>query len=139
MRAEHNPAANRLALVAPETPQSDHVLMHKVLKIKISQVIAIVVPILAGCATTSGKLGNVALGMSKEQVLKVMGRPHLVSAQTPVEYLTYNLENEGMDVKREYFIKLVNGTVTAYGQKGDFDTTSKPVERQEIRVFKKHE
>lgn len=124
MRAEHDPAANWLALVAPETPQSDHV-MHKILKIKMCQIIAIIVPLLAGCATDPNqqpqsyhfwpgqeqgqqvlqeKLTTVHLGMKRQHVIDIMGQPtSAIGREELMEYLTFD---------HVYHVTLKNGRVT---------------------------
>jgi hypothetical protein len=93
--------------------------------------------VLVGCAT-SGKINTVSAGMTKNQVIDVMGVPDTVSAQGGSEYLSYFLcysncaalvmDNRGRDW---YYVHLVNGTVESYGKKGDFDSTKIPTTRVE--------
>jgi hypothetical protein len=88
--------------------------------------------ILVGCGTTSTALNKISLGMTKPEVIKILGNPHTTSAKGQTEYLTYNLENEGMGGKREFFVRLINGNVDAFGRSGDFDTTSRTKEKLEL-------
>lgn len=90
---------------------------------------------IAGCAT-SGKTASVQVGMTKSQVIDEIGTPDSVSAQGPVEVLSYYLcysncaalimENRG---RNWYYVRLVNGQVDAFGNndafgiKGDFDSS----------------
>ena len=89
---------------------------------------------LVGCVS-SAALGEFSLGMTKSEVIKILGKPHDVAAQDDVEFLAYNLDVEAVGGKREYFVKLVNGKVQSYGKKGDFDSTVGT--KQRIEIIKK--
>jgi hypothetical protein len=72
--------------------------------------------VLAGCNTAS-ELNNVRIGMTKDQVVAILGQPDSMSAQANVEYLTYYLEsdpNYGRD--RPYMVRLVDGRVESFGR-----------------------
>ena len=75
---------------------------------------------LAGCGTSSKKLNLLQPGMGKAQVVKILGRPAHTSAQGDTEFLGYNLNHAGMGERREFAVKLVDGKVEAFGEKGDF-------------------
>jgi len=85
--------------------------------------------ILVGCATSSSssKLNAVQLGMSKTEVIAVMGDPASVSAKGETVYLNYALSETGDDaflgITTPYYVRLVNGKVDSYGRTGDFDST----------------
>ena len=84
-----------------------------------------------GCTGTTAKLNKVSLGMSKTEVIKAVGSPDSVSAQGDVEYLTYYWATPKQifadeNTLPEYFIRLVDGKVEAYGKIGDFDSTKIP-------------
>ena len=90
-------------------------------------ILALLIPLmLFGCATAH-KMGYVNLGMTKPQVIEVLGRPSSVSAQGSTEVLRYNLyetDNDAFDERdSEYFVRLMNGNVESYGRMGDFDST----------------
>ena len=90
--------------------------------------------LLAGCAT-AGKISTVQLGMTKDDVIKVMGKPTSVSAQGGSEYLNYALSETDDDAFRgwtkPYYVRLINGKVESYGRTGDFDSTKTPTVRLE--------
>jgi len=46
--------------------------------------------------------------------------PDRVAAKGNTEYLIYSYRND------EYFIRLIDGKVEAYGRQGDFDSTKDP-------------
>ena len=58
--------------------------------------------------------------MGKAQVVKILGRPAHTAAQGDTEFLGYNLNHAGMGERREFAVKLVDGKVEAFGEKGDF-------------------
>jgi hypothetical protein len=78
---------------------------------------------LAGCLTPASKINAVHLGMTKAEVLAVMGPPTSVTADQTAEYLNYSLA-EGMRTgytatQSPYEVKLVNGKVVSYGRAGN--------------------
>lgn len=83
---------------------------------------------LTGCAT-SGKINAVSIGMTKGEVIKVMGKPVSVSAKGGTEYLNYKLSETDDDAFRgwtsSYYVRIINGQVDSYGRTGDFDSTQK--------------
>ena len=85
--------------------------------------------VLIGCAT-SGVINSVNIGMTKDEVIKVMGNPVSVSAKDGTEYLNYKLsetdDDAFMGFTRPYYVRLINGKVDSYGRSGDFDSTQKP-------------
>src|SRR5438093_714902 len=105
--------------------------------IKLALLSALAALLVVGCGTTSATLSKISVGMTKDEVVKIMGPPHVVAAKGDQEYLSYNLDVENLGGKREYFVKLVNGRVDSFGQKGDFDTTIGQKKREEITI--KHE
>jgi len=94
---------------------------------------------------------NLNLGMSKAQVIEVMGQPDSAAAQDGQEYLIYTL-NRGVGgaraggcaatalftlgaaytndrcsgVEDDYFVRFVSGELESYGRVGDFDSTQVP-------------
>src|SRR5258708_3530141 len=92
------------------------------MKIKLPLLIGLTALLAAGCLTPASKINGVSLGMTKEQVLKVMGQPASITADQNAEYLNYGLA-EGFTggaaaVATPYEIKLVNGKVESYGRAG---------------------
>jgi hypothetical protein len=97
-----------------------------------------------GCATSSKKMNSLSIGMTKEQVVALVGEPKSTRAIDGTEYLMYHLA-EGVEVKRDflgngylnhkrgdYFVRIRNGKVDAYGHVGDFDSTKIPETKQTI-------
>jgi hypothetical protein len=74
--------------------------------------------LLAGCAT-SDELNNLRIGMTKDQVIGMLGKPDSTSAQANVEYLTYYLYVQtptGPDRDNPYMVRLVDGKVESFGR-----------------------
>jgi len=86
----------------------------------------VVAATVVGCATSS-IINSVELGMTKSEVIAVMGDPVSISATGQTEYLNYALSETGDDayygITTPYYVRLVNGRVDAYGRTGDFDST----------------
>jgi hypothetical protein len=86
--------------------------------------------LLTGCMTSSD-LNKLQIGMTKEQVIAILGQPDSTSAQANVEYLTYYLEADGIasyDRERAYMVRLVDGKVESFGRFLQlFDLYNRPV------------
>ena len=97
-----------------------------------------------GCASPSAKKMNIiAVGMSKQEVVQIMGAPITSKATSGVEYLIYKLRGGSCTTTDYvlwgtldpdcrgalYFVQLRNGAVSAYGEQGDFDSTKDPTLR----------
>jgi hypothetical protein len=80
--------------------------------------------LMGGCAHESN-MNAVRLGMSKADVLVVLGKPTSTSAQGTTEYLRYRYAVP-MHGPEEYYVRLVAGKVEAFGKVGDFDSTKDP-------------
>jgi outer membrane protein assembly factor BamE (lipoprotein component of BamABCDE complex) len=91
-------------------------------------VLAVMV-LLSACAT-AGRINRVSLGMTKEEVISVMGNPVSTSANGDTEFLSYRLSETADEafagVVRPYFIRVKNGKVDSYGRAGDFNSTKDP-------------
>ena len=101
--------------------------------------------LLAACAT-SGKTADIRVGMNRQDVIAKMGPPDSSSAQGTIEVLSYYfcysncaaliVENRG---RNWYYVKLLNGTVNAYGNneafgiKGDFDSSKAIAQTRTIK------
>ena len=85
----------------------------------------LVLVVLVGCATAS-KTNGLSLGMTKAQVLAVMGQPASTAADSEVEVLRYKLSATGHDAfhhrTEEYFVRLVSGKVERFGKAGDWES-----------------
>jgi Short C-terminal domain/SmpA / OmlA family len=72
--------------------------------------------VLGGCNSAS-QLNNLRIGMTKDQVVSLLGQPDSMSAQANVEYLTYYFvgdPNYGRD--RPYMVRIVDGKVESFGR-----------------------
>ena len=87
-----------------------------------------------GCSKPEVDLTKLSIGMTKEEVIKTLGKPTRVSVIGGLEYLeyeSYDAHNRPFVVVvrenyRYQFVRIVKGKVDAFGNKGDFDTTKNP-------------
>lgn len=104
-----------------------------------------------GCSSSAKKLNQVSVGMSKAEVMEVLGDPNETRASEGVEYLMYELRKapgggtqtacavggvatwglaylfKGCQYSDDdYFVQLRDGRVNAYGRIGDFNSTQNP-------------
>jgi hypothetical protein len=94
---------------------------------------------LTACITIdSGKdLSEISLGMSKEQVISVKGKPYERAAREGVEYFiyaTFLINGNGKTVQDKYFIRFIADKVDSFGRIGDFDSTKDPTLRKILLV-----
>ncbi len=71
---------------------------------------------LTGCTVTSMKMNGVRIGMTKSQVVELLGQPDSTSAQANIEYLTYFLSTEGNGRDQPYMVRLVDARVESFGR-----------------------
>jgi len=71
-----------------------------------------------GCAG-SKKINRVNLGMSKAEVLELMGEPDSTSEAMEVQYLRYRLITDVV-FSDDFYVRLEEGKVTGYGRFKDF-------------------
>jgi hypothetical protein len=86
--------------------------------------------LLSGCSTTADKLNDVRIGMTKDQVIALLGKADSMSAQANIEYLTYYLSTDSDSFNREraYSVRLVDGKVESFGRFMQlFDIYNRPV------------
>jgi hypothetical protein len=94
---------------------------------------------LVACVGTSDRLNRLSLGMNKTEVIRAMGPPDSTAAKGETEYLIYHLASpkalivDDNNIPR-YFVRLRNGKVDAYGEKGDFDSSEDPTVNLNIRT-----
>ena len=80
--------------------------------------ILIILILLLGCATTP-KINDVKLGMTKKEVVEVMGTPASTSAQGNTMYLNYSLYDPHTGYRKLFYVKLVDDKVDSYGHRED--------------------
>ncbi len=86
--------------------------------------------LLSGCTTAADKLNDVRIGMTKDQVIALLGKADSMSAQANIEYLTYYLSTDSNSYNREraYSVRLVDGKVESFGRFMQlFDIYNRPV------------
>lgn len=86
--------------------------------------------VLAGCATSLSKTNQLEQGMTKKQVIALLGNPSSVSANGPTQVMRYKLD-PGFDLSggpglKEYWVFIENNVVTQYGKPGDFGNAQDP-------------
>lgn len=86
--------------------------------------------LLISCAS-SKKLNKISIGMSKDQVIKILGKP--VSIASPgenLEFLNYRFSETSDDafygITTPYYVLMEYGRVVQYGREGDFGVTKDP-------------
>jgi len=81
-------------------------------------------------------MNNINLGMTKQNVIKSLGRPVSTSAQGGAEYLNYKFAETSDDDfyghYSDYYVRIVDGKVESYGRLGDFDSTKVPEKKSTI-------
>ena len=82
--------------------------------------------LLAGCVAVTQKMNGLAIGMTKGEVLQVLGSPNDTRATEEIEYLVYMLAIRLGGPQSEYFVQLKQGRVVSYGKVGDFGSTQDP-------------
>ena len=99
------------------------------------KVLGVLVICALGACTTAHKINNVALGMTKSEVISAIGAPSSSSAAGKTEYLKYRLyesyAHAANHVGTPFFVRLIDGKVDSYGKVGDFDSTQTPTIRVE--------
>jgi len=90
--------------------------------------VVLVIFFLAGCGTiTAKKMNRLSIGMSKAEVLGVMGDPATTKADEKIEILEYKLMTDmqewwtsSSDQRQNFWIVLEHGKVTKFGRAGDW-------------------
>jgi len=84
--------------------------------------------LLVGCLAPVD-MSKVELGMTKDEVIRVLGTPYDYKAQGSTTYLIYKASGTYTPSYVEYYaryVKLVDGKVESFGRIGDFDSTKDP-------------
>ena len=92
----------------------------------------LVVPILMmlGCSTPPPSFDRISVGMTKEQVRAVIGKPDAVATQGKTEYWNYEETWDlGYQHSGWWFVRFIDGKVESFGQRGDFDSTKDPTQK----------
>ena len=92
----------------------------------------LVVPIIlmVGCGTPPPSFDRISVGMTKEQVKAVIGKPDAVATQGKTEYWNYKETwDMGVQLRGWWFVRFIDGKVESFGQRGDFDSTKDPTQK----------
>ncbi len=97
--------------------------------------------LVTGCFSTVHRLNNLSVGMTKKEVIKVMGSPDTTrSPGGGVELLCFHLKRARPPLKvalvEEYFVRMVDGKVESFGEKGDFDSTKDSTRNINLNIKK---
>ena len=105
------------------------------MKMKILFVVSMIAMISLTACATAHKISQERIGMTKQEVIELMGQPVSTSAQGDVEYFNYSLSETGDDAfmgwTKPYYVRIINGKVESYGRTGDFNSTKTPTVRIE--------
>jgi hypothetical protein len=95
--------------------------------------IAIVSVLLSGCFAKAGRTSGVQYGMSKQEVVAVMGAPVSVSTHGSSQSLSYSVcdTDNQPGIMRPYVVRLTDGRVESYGTTGDVGSSQTPTGRLE--------
>jgi outer membrane protein assembly factor BamE (lipoprotein component of BamABCDE complex) len=81
------------------------------------------------------KMNDIEIGMTKQQVIEILGQPSNTSAINNTMYLNYRLHEwnhpEGQE-RTAYFVRFIDGKVESYGKMGDFDSAKVPESKTTI-------
>ena len=72
-----------------------------------------------GCAAPAKKLNRLQLGMSRQEVVDIIGEPDSTSSRQDEILLKYRLRTSGLWTNN-FYVRLQDGKVDAFGQVGDF-------------------
>jgi outer membrane protein assembly factor BamE (lipoprotein component of BamABCDE complex) len=88
--------------------------------------LALIFALFLGCTSAQKNMNRLSIGMSKSEVIDVMGHPLSTSANQSTEYMIYRSANAGQGWYGRHFVRIVDGKVDAFGRQGDFDSTKDP-------------
>lgn len=98
--------------------------------------LAVVLLFLSGCVTSSNKLQELEIGMSKQEVFEILGSPKSVSARADgSEVLRYQLSGRHAPLLNPnhalyadgYTVQLMNNKVVAYGRDDEFEAIDETI------------
>ncbi|MBP9855124.1 MAG: hypothetical protein KBD53_09695 [Candidatus Omnitrophica bacterium] len=91
----------------------------------------LIVFVLSGCAT-SYKMNNITLDMTRDEVVKILGKPVSTSAEPGVELLNYKFSETSTEELggkyTPYYVRIVDGKVESYGRVADMHAISEAAE-----------
>lgn len=86
------------------------------MKTKFAAIAAMALLLVAGCVSSATRLGRVQNGMTKDQVVALLGQPDSTSVRGNVDYLTYFLADQTSRREQAYMVRLVDSRVESVGR-----------------------
>ena len=103
-------------------------MTHKIYPSSVKSILVAVTIVLSGCSVVPPDLSGIEVGMTKNEVLKAMGRPSDFKGFGRSIFFIYHAKGEdlGLMTWNSRYIKITDGKVESFGRWGDFDTTKDP-------------
>ncbi len=87
-----------------------------------------------GCAASAKKLNNIDVGMSKAEVIGILGSPDSTKAAPDVTVLEYRMVSDDFATHADpYWVVLRDGKVSTIGKAGDFGTLATPTQTIQVK------
>ena len=103
-------------------------MSHKTYPSSVKSILVAVIIVLSGCSVVPPDLSGIEVGMTKNEVLKAMGKPSDFKGFGRSIFFIYHADGEdlGLMTWNSRYIKMTDGKVESFGRWGDFDTTKDP-------------
>ena len=78
---------------------------------------------------------RIQLGMSRSEVISILGKPKEIKVSGKSEYLMYSGRPAGRiapfpgEIWQDYFYRFIDGRLESFGKMGDFDSTKDPTQK----------
>lgn len=82
-------------------------------------ILVLLCTLVVGCAGSAQKINHLNVGMTKADVIQVMGEPDYTSGREGVEILSYRL-NASSFYSDTFYVRIIDGKVERFGRQGDF-------------------
>ncbi len=97
----------------------------------------LVIPIVAfvGCTKPDVDFVKIRIGMTRNQVIGLLGNPSKTSVMNHLEIFEYEAYDRygALKVNRRWqYVRFINGKVESFGNKGDVDTAKTPTSQIEV-------
>jgi hypothetical protein len=89
------------------------------MRVKEILILLVLIGLMYGCASSAKCINGLNMGMTKAEVIDIMGEPSYTSGTKDVEILNYELRSGGV-FGEAYFVRLKDGSVDRFGRRGDF-------------------
>ena len=91
---------------------------YPVIKLKLVLFPCLLLSLFLAACNSAARLNQIRIGMTKSDVVQVLGQPDSTSAQANIEYLTYYLYTDSSSYRdeRPYSVRLVDGKVESFGR-----------------------